>query len=64
MTHLRRALVAGGTGLVGSELLRLLDHDARYSHVTSLGRRIADDAGKIATSTTLSDPMNRSTNPE
>lgn len=44
---LRRALVAGGTGLVGSELLRRLSQDARYSRVTSLGRRIVEDAGKI-----------------
>ena len=43
----RRALVAGGTGLVGSELLRLLNQDARYSRVTSLGRRIVEDTGKI-----------------
>jgi len=35
----RRALVAGGTGLVGSELLALLGADTRYDKVTSLVRR-------------------------
>ncbi len=39
MQSLRRALVAGGTGLVGSELLALLGADARYRNVTSLVRR-------------------------
>ena len=43
----RRALVAGGTGLVGSELLGRLNREARYSRVTSLGRRVVEDAGKI-----------------
>ena len=33
------ALVAGGTGLVGGHLLRLLGEDARYHRVTSLVRR-------------------------
>ena len=33
------ALVAGGTGLVGGALLRLLAGDARYRRVTSLVRR-------------------------
>jgi uncharacterized protein YbjT (DUF2867 family) len=33
------ALVAGGTGLVGSALLRLLANDARYDRVISLVRR-------------------------
>ena len=47
MPAVRRALVAGGTGLVGSELLRLLGTDDRYSHVTSLGRRVVRDGGKI-----------------
>lgn len=32
-------MVAGGTGLVGGELLRLLGGDRRYSKVTSLVRR-------------------------
>ena len=36
---MRRAVVAGGTGLVGGALLQLLAGDARYSHVTSLVRR-------------------------
>ncbi len=33
------AIVAGGTGLVGGALLRLLANDARYTRVTSLVRR-------------------------
>jgi uncharacterized protein YbjT (DUF2867 family) len=43
----RRALVAGGTGLVGSELVRRLGQDARYARVTTLGRRVVENAGKI-----------------
>jgi len=35
----RRAVVAGGTGLVGGALLQLLGGDARYRSVTSLVRR-------------------------
>lgn len=35
----RRAVVAGGTGLVGGALLQLLSGDARYLSVTSLVRR-------------------------
>jgi len=35
----RRAVVAGGTGLVGGALLQLLGGDARYGSVTSLVRR-------------------------
>lgn len=35
----RSAVVAGGTGLVGSVLLGLLSTDARYARVTSLVRR-------------------------
>jgi uncharacterized protein YbjT (DUF2867 family) len=35
----RRAVVAGGTGLVGGALLQLLVGDTRYSVVTSLVRR-------------------------
>ena len=37
----RVALVAGGTGLVGTELLRLLGSDPRYKRVISLVRRDA-----------------------
>jgi uncharacterized protein YbjT (DUF2867 family) len=37
--HSRTAVVAGGTGLVGSILLPLLASDARYHSVTSLVRR-------------------------
>src|SRR5262245_4523651 len=37
--QLRRAVVAGGTGLVGGVLLQLLGADARYRSVTSLVRR-------------------------
>jgi uncharacterized protein YbjT (DUF2867 family) len=35
----RRAVVAGGTGLVGGALLQILGGDARYRGVTSLARR-------------------------
>jgi len=37
----RSAIVAGGTGLVGGALLKLLAGDAAYHHVTSLARREA-----------------------
>jgi len=43
----RRALVAGGTGLVGSELLALLGADARYRNVTSLVRREVSAKARI-----------------
>ena len=49
MPPVRRALVAGGTGLVGGELLGLLAQDTRYSHVTSLVRRVVADTGKWRT---------------
>lgn len=55
----RRALVAGGTGLVGSELLRRLGQDARYSHVTSLGRRVIADMGKIENRVVSFDDLER-----
>jgi uncharacterized protein YbjT (DUF2867 family) len=43
----RKALVAGGTGLVGSELLALLGEDNRYARVTSLVRREVVTAGRV-----------------
>jgi uncharacterized protein YbjT (DUF2867 family) len=45
----RHALVVGGTGLVGRELLGLLGDDSRYAHVTSLARREAAPRGKVET---------------
>ncbi len=36
----RTALIAGASGLVGSELLAALLNDVRYSAVTSIGRRL------------------------
>lgn len=33
------AIVAGGTGLVGRELIRLLQEDARYDKIFALVRR-------------------------
>mgnify|MGYP002780623296 CR=1 FL=1 len=45
----RRALVAGGSGLVGSALVRILAGDAAYNSVTCLARRPAAEAGKVAT---------------
>ncbi len=47
MLFARKALVAGGTGLVGSELLALLGEDNRYARVTSLGRREVVTAGRV-----------------
>jgi uncharacterized protein YbjT (DUF2867 family) len=41
MQPARHALVAGGTGLIGNELLALLGNDTRYHSVTSLVRRDA-----------------------
>jgi NAD dependent epimerase/dehydratase family enzyme len=41
MQPARHALVAGGTGLIGNELLALLGNDTRYHGVTSLVRRDA-----------------------
>jgi uncharacterized protein YbjT (DUF2867 family) len=35
----RTAIVAGGTGLVGTALLAILSKDSRYARVTSLARR-------------------------
>ncbi len=60
MPPVRRALVAGGTGLVGRELLRLLDRDTRYSHVTSLVRRVVADAGKVENRVVSFDDLERS----
>ena len=47
MQSQRRALVAGGTGLVGSELLTLLGADTRYREVTSLVRRKVSERADI-----------------
>ena len=48
----RTALVAGGTGLVGSALLRLLGGDPRYQRVISLVRRdVAPPPGVVARQT-------------
>lgn len=45
----RRALVAGGTGLVGSKLLGQLSVDQRYSQVITLTRRPVASAAKVET---------------
>lgn len=42
-----RAIVMGGTGLVGSALLRELETDSAYESVVSIARRAADSTGKI-----------------
>lgn len=47
-TSSRSAVVAGGTGLVGTALLQLLGADARYRRVTSLVRREVPAAPGIA----------------
>jgi uncharacterized protein YbjT (DUF2867 family) len=39
MSSPRTALIAGASGLVGSQLLRLLLHNERYSHVIALVRK-------------------------
>ena len=59
MPPVRRALVAGGTGLVGGELLRLLAQDTRYSHVTSLVRRVVADTGKVENRVVSFDDLER-----
>ncbi len=43
----RRAVVLGGSGLVGGACLRLLLEDPDYAEVWSLGRRQAGDSGKL-----------------
>src|SRR5712692_209159 len=56
----RNAVVAGGTGLVGTELLRLLGEENRYGRVTSLVRRETAAAGRIENRVVSFDHLDRS----
>ena len=47
MHSTRRAVVAGGTGMVGGELLKLLGDDSRYSQIVSLVRRKVVAPGRV-----------------
>ena len=38
-TIMKKAILLGATGLIGSELIKLLLDDARYSHITSISRK-------------------------
>src|SRR5258706_4023731 len=60
----RNALVAGGTGLVGTELLTLLGEENRYARVTSLVRREMVAAGRVENRVVSFDHLDRSELPE
>jgi uncharacterized protein YbjT (DUF2867 family) len=60
----RKALVAGGTGLVGTELLKLLGEENRYARVTSLVRRNMVAAGRVENRVVSFDHLDRSELPE
>jgi uncharacterized protein YbjT (DUF2867 family) len=64
MQSARHALVAGGTGLVGNELLALLGKDTRYHHVTSLVRRDAPAVAGVTNRIISFDDLNGSELPE
>src|SRR5713226_10015934 len=56
----RNAVVAGGTGLVGTELLKLLDQERRYGRITSLVRRETVSAGRVDNRVVSFDDLDRS----
>jgi len=56
----RNALVAGGTGLVGTELLKLLAEERRYGRITSLVRRETVSAGRVDNRVVSFDDLDRS----
>src|SRR5713226_10116874 len=60
----RNALVAGGTGLVGTELLTLLGEENRYARVTSLVRREMVAAGRVENRVVSFDHLDQSELPE
>lgn len=60
----RRALVAGGTGLVGRELLAILSEESRYRRVTSLVRRDVPAVGRVENRVVSFDDFDRSELPE
>ncbi len=64
MQFARNALVAGGTGLVGTELLRLLAEERRYGRITSLVRRETVSAGRVDNRVVSFDHLDRSELPE
>ena len=64
MQSARNALVAGGTGLVGRELLTLLGEENRYGHITSLVRREMVAAGRVENRVVSFDHLDRSELPE
>jgi len=60
----RNAVVAGGTGLVGTELLKLLDQERRYGRITSLVRQETVAAGRVENRVVSFDDLDRSELPE
>ena len=60
MQFARNALVAGGTGLVGTELLTLLGEENRYARITSLVRREMVAAGRVENRVVSFDHLDRS----
>src|SRR5260370_9152307 len=56
----RNGLGAGGTGLVGTELLKLLAVERRYGRITSLVRRETVSAGRVDNRVVSFDDLNRS----
>ena len=64
MQFARNAVVAGGTGLVGAELLKLLAAERRYGRITSLVRRETVSAGRVDNRVVSFDDLDRSELPE
>ncbi len=64
MQFARNAVVAGGTGLVGTELLKLLDQERRYGRITSLVRQETVAAGRVENRVVSFDDLDQSEVPE
>ena len=64
MQFARNAVVAGGTGLVGTEVLKLLDQERRYGRITSLVRQETVAAGRVENRVVSFDDLDRSELPE
>src|SRR6266852_7725297 len=60
----RNAVVAGGTGLVGTEILKLLDQERRYGRITSLVRQETVAAGRVENRVVSFDDLDRNELPE
>src|SRR6266446_8264088 len=60
----RNAVVAGVTGRVGTELLKLLDQERRYVRITSLVRQETVAAGRVENRVVSFDDLDRSELPE